>query len=47
MHYWRECYQAIKMGRRFVGVELKESYYRIAVNNLQMAVDGVFEEMLG
>jgi DNA modification methylase len=32
-----EGYQAIKMGRRFVGVELKESYYRTAIRNLQMA----------
>jgi hypothetical protein len=42
-----EGYQAIKMGRRFVGVELKESYYRTAVNNLRMAVDEAFAEMLG
>lgn len=42
-----EGYQAIKMGRRFVGIELKESYYKTAVNNLRMAVDEVFEEMLG
>ncbi|GIM47015.1 hypothetical protein DNHGIG_25640 [Collibacillus ludicampi] len=42
-----EGYQAIKMGRRFIGIELKESYYRIAVNNLRMAVDEAFEELLG
>lgn len=42
-----EGYQAIKMGRRFVGVELKESYYRVACNNLAMAVDEAFDEMLG
>jgi hypothetical protein len=42
-----EGYQAIKMGRRFVGVELKESYYKTAVSNLRMAVDEVFNEMLG
>lgn len=41
-----EGYQAIKMGRRFVGVELKKSYYRIAVNNLQMAVQEAFDELL-
>lgn len=41
-----EGYQAIKMGRRFVGVELKESYYRVAVNNLQMAVQESFDELL-
>jgi hypothetical protein len=42
-----EGYQAIKMGRRFIGIELKESYYRMAVNNLRMAVDEAFEELLG
>ena len=29
-----EGYQALKMGRKFVGVELKESYYQQAVRNL-------------
>ncbi|MGN7470363.1 DNA-methyltransferase [Brevibacillus sp. SAFN-007a] len=42
-----EGYQAIKMGRRFVGVELKESYFTVAVNNLRMAVNEAFDEMLG
>jgi DNA modification methylase len=42
-----EGYQAIKMGRRFVGIELKESYYRVAVNNLRMAVQEAFDELLG
>lgn len=32
-----EGYQAIKMGRRFVGIELKQSYYKQAVPNLQRA----------
>jgi hypothetical protein len=32
-----ECHEAIKMGRRAVGVELKESYYRQAVENLKRA----------
>lgn len=41
-----EGYQAIKMGRRFVGVELKESYFKIATQNLAMAVDEAFDEML-
>lgn len=41
-----EGYQAVKMGRRFVGVELKESYYKIAVKNLEMAVQEVLDEML-
>jgi DNA modification methylase len=30
--------QAIRYGRKFVGVELKESYWRVAVKNLQRAV---------
>jgi len=30
-------YQAVKMGRKYVGVELKESYYNLAVKNLQQA----------
>ena len=33
-----EGYVALKMGRRFVGVELKESYFRQAVGNLAGAV---------
>jgi len=41
-----EGYQAIKMGRRFVGVELKESYFKIAANNLHMAVQEAFDELL-
>lgn len=41
-----EGYQAIKMGRRFIGIELKESYYRVAVNNLRMAVQEAFDELL-
>lgn len=32
-----EGFEAIKMGRRFVGVELKDSYFRQAVANLQRA----------
>lgn len=42
-----EGYQAIKMGRRFVGVELKQSYYQLAAKNLESAVDEAFEELLG
>lgn len=30
-----EGYQALKLGRKFVGVELKESYFRQAVKNLE------------
>jgi DNA modification methylase len=29
-----EGYQAIKMGRKFIGIELKQSYYNCAVKNL-------------
>jgi len=32
-----EGYQAIKLGRRFIGFELKESYFNEAVKNLVMA----------
>lgn len=32
-----EGYQAIKFGRRFIGCELKESYWRVAVKNLRKA----------
>lgn len=41
-----EGYQSIKMGRRFVGVELKESYFKTAANNLHMAVQEQLDEML-
>ena len=33
-----EGYTALKMGRRFIGSELKESYYNIAKNNLEAAL---------
>lgn len=33
-----EGYQAIKQGRKFVGSELKEAYFKVAVNNLCDAV---------
>lgn len=32
-----EGYQAVLMGRRFVGIELKPSYYKFAVKHLEMA----------
>ena len=32
-----EGYQSIKMGRKFVGVELKDSYYDVACRNLEQA----------
>lgn len=39
-------YTAVKMGRRGIGVELKESYYKQAVNNLEIAVKGDVMECL-
>ena len=33
-----EGYQSIMMGRRFIGIELKTSYYNCACNNLKVAV---------
>lgn len=33
-----EGYVALKFGRRFIGCELKESYFRIAISNLEEAV---------
>lgn len=39
-----ECYQAIKMGRKALGCELKESYFNQAVKNLQMAEIEAVEE---
>lgn len=32
-----EGYQSLKMGRRFVGAELKEAYWKVAVKNLKQA----------
>jgi DNA modification methylase len=32
-----EGFVSVKLGRRFVGMELKEEYYRIAVENLKHA----------
>lgn len=36
-----EVYGAIQLGRRAIGIELKASYYRQAVKNIQAAVNGV------
>jgi DNA modification methylase len=35
-----EGYVALQKGRKFIGTELKESYYNQAVKNLTMAEDG-------
>ena len=32
-----EGYQAVKLGRLFIGCELKESYFRLAIRNLRTA----------
>lgn len=39
-----EVYSAIKNGRRGIGVELKPSYYRQAVKNIQSAEDDVHDQ---
>lgn len=42
-----EAYTAVKMGRRAVGIELKESYYRQAVANVQNALNNAQMDMFG
>jgi DNA modification methylase len=32
-----EGYEAVRLGRRFIGIELKPSYWRVAVRNLRVA----------
>lgn len=32
-----ECYQAVKFGRKAIGIELKPDYFKVAVNNLRKA----------
>ena len=34
-----EAYMAVKMGRKAVGIELKESYYRQAVANVKSVAE--------
>ena len=41
-----EGHVAIKTGRKFVGVELKPSYYRIACQNMRAAEDSLSERTL-
>jgi DNA modification methylase len=36
-----EAYMAVKMGRKAVGVELKDSYYRQAVQNVRNALENM------
>ena len=41
-----EGYQAIKMNRKFIGIELKESYFKEAVKNLENASNTINQEKL-
>jgi len=41
-----EGYVAVGMGRRFVGVELKGSYFQVSVKNLQSAANKIEQETL-
>lgn len=41
-----EGYQALKMGRKFIGIELKESYWNLAVKNLGQAIFELSQETL-
>lgn len=42
-----EIYEAIKFGRKGIGIELKQSYFRIALNNLQNIENETSELNLG
>lgn len=41
-----EGYQSLKMGRKFIGIELKASYYGQAVKNLQRAAEDIKQDAL-
>jgi len=41
-----EGYEALKTGRKFIGIELKNSYYRLAVRNLTAAENSTRENDL-
>lgn len=41
-----EGYQAIKYDRKFIGIELKSSYFNVAVRNLDAAVESKKESLL-
>jgi len=34
-----EGHESIRLGRRFIGIELKDSYYKMACNNLKLSLD--------
>jgi hypothetical protein len=40
-----EVYGAVRAGRRAIGIELKETYYRQSVKNLEMVDDAVIKEL--
>jgi len=42
-----EIYCAIKMGRKGLGIELKESYYNEAINNLRSVENGSQKNLFG
>jgi DNA modification methylase len=37
-----EAFMAVKLGRQAIGIELKESYFKVAVNNLKSIQTGLF-----
>lgn len=42
-----EGYMALKAGRKFIGAELKESYYNLALRNLEVAKDSQYDLFTG
>ena len=42
-----EAYQAVKMGRKAIGIELKKSYFDQAVKNMRLAEDEMKSQDLG
>ncbi|MEK9713240.1 MAG: site-specific DNA-methyltransferase [Thalassolituus sp.] len=42
-----EGYMALKAGRKFIGAELKESYYNLALRNLEAAKDSQYDLFTG
>ena len=41
-----EGYQSLKMGRKFIGIELKDSYYNQAIRNLANVENTMVENTL-
>jgi len=41
-----EGYQALKMHRKFIGIELKRSYWEVAVRNMGQALSELSQENL-